>query len=470
MNKKTILTWLIIAMIAVSGCGSGAPTGPTATESPVTESPQTEVPANGEPAASIEGELQAILAYTLPVTDNPENWTIPIRVAPFKAIKDYQYKFPEDWPQDAGTPVEVGVVEIGPGPEKQGTYLAAIDIVSAGDTVPGLLASTTNADVFLVFFQRTTQKLNPARGEEATIEAFKTLPPPPDVAVAIRSDSLCFVVKTNNDPPYIRYCSEPKSMLSVKDNFASQYASVQSSMNGAIELLMGGGNFEPGFAAVQTEQIISEMEDPSRLEGCGEQILNPAQVIQPPEPTPTKDSMTFEFEPPQDAAVPDQPKPSLAFSQSDTLLPENLAVLQAACGSDITVAPVTLDYFQEKYQSLAPPASSRLFMVSLLAPAFLQAGTSPITVAAVQIHQPIDTSLGTVFPGNYRLDYWFNAGGEFYAATITGTLTNGTPVTNQPVPAVPATFVNEDDTEQPGAQISTCRIFGRCTFFQSSCS
>lgn len=465
MNKKTILTWLITAMmIAASGCGGVTPTGPTATEPPVTEAPTA-----GEPAASIEGDLQEILAFTLPAADNPETWTIPIRVAPFKAIKEYQYKFPDKWPQDAATPFEVGVVEIGPGPEKQGTYLVAIDITSAGGTVPGLLASTTDTDVYLVSFERIAQKLNPARGEEAKIEAFKALNPPPDVAVAIRSDSVCFVVKTDNDPPYLRYCSEPGSMLSVKDNFASQYEGVQGSIAGAIKLLMESSNFASDVP-VQTDQLISEMEDPSRLEGCGEQILNPAQAIQAPEPTPTEDSMTFKFEPPQDATVPDQPKPSLAFSQSDTLLAENLAILQAACGSDITVAPVTLDYFNDKYKSLVPPTSSRFIMASLVAPVFLQASPPPITAAVVQIHQPIDTSLGTVFPGNYRLDYWFNATGEFYAATISGALTDGTPVTNQPVPAVPATFINADDTEQPGAQISTCRIFGRCTFFQSSCS
>jgi len=69
------------------------------------------------------------------------------------------------------------------------------------------------------------------------------------------------------------------------------------------------------------------------------------------------------------------------------------------------------------------------------------------------------------------MDYWYDGTGEFYAATITGVLKeDGTVVTDQQVPAVPATFVNEDETEQPGAQISACRIFGICVFFQKTCS
>jgi hypothetical protein len=173
---------------------------------------------------------------------------------------------------------------------------------------------------------------------------------------------------------------------------------------------------------------------------------------------------------PNAPAIPMDEKPSLAWESTATPTGDALIATQQKCGSDISLAPVTDAYFKEKYGSIPVPAGNRFTMASLLRPAFQPINTS-IPVAIVLIHQRIDTSLGPVFPGNYQLNYWYDAGGNFYAATITGVLTdNGGTVTDQQVPAIPATFVNEDGTQQPGSQISACRIFGICTFFQKSCS
>jgi len=449
MKKNSILTWLTLAVVlAVSSCGSVTPVIPPAAQAPAADA------------------LKEVVAYTLPASTPAKDWTIPLRAAPLKEIQKYPSdKFPEGWPQGTPTPFEVGVAEIGAGAKYAGNYVVAIDIDTEADTVSGLLASTTDANVYLVKFQRIPQVVNPERGKDAKIPAFQSLPDPPSVGLAIRADSLCFVVETKQNDPgsYFRFCSTDP-ILSVRDNFSSQYQLLQDSIQKVAD---GVG---VSTSDLDLDQIISEMENPTHIENCGEQLLNPAKAIAPPEPTATPDSMKFNFEPPADAAVPGTPKPSLSFSEGGTPAPESAALFQASCGSDITVASVTLDYFDQQYKSLPAPTGSRPFMFSLLAP-FFQGGPTPITVAVVQILQPVDTVLGTVFPGNYRLDYWFNPGNVFYAATITGTLaSNNAAVTNQPVPAVPATFVNTNGSEQGGAQISTCRIFGRCTFFQSSCS
>jgi hypothetical protein len=47
--------------------------------------------------------------------------------------------------------------------------------------------------------------------------------------------------------------------------------------------------------------------------------------------------------------------------------------------------------------------------------------------------------------------------------------TNVFDVIDQQAPAVPATFLNADGSDLAGAQISACRIFRRCAFFQRGC-
>jgi hypothetical protein len=167
------------------------------------------------------------------------------------------------------------------------------------------------------------------------------------------------------------------------------------------------------------------MEDPTRLEICGEAIA--------------------------------------------ALAGKDLDALRETCGSDITVAPLNVEMREVGFSR----PISQFVVASMLGITMRQADASPREVAVVVIHQPIETSMGIVERGEYRMDYWFDANGIFFAATISGAAIdengNETEVVNQQVPAVPATFVNEDGSAQAGAQISACRIFGRCSFFQKTC-
>ena len=370
---------------------------------------------------SVSGIGEQSIAFTFP--GNSTDWTISIKVAPFAEIS---INF------EGLTPV--GLVEIGAsGQTEPGIYEVKIAVGSIGNEVSGLLSSINTTTEYPVIFQGVVQKLNPARNELAYKE-FNELNseanPPPDNSAAISADGVCFVVKTdipNDDPDegevYIRYCSQPDSVLSVKKNFASQYEILEASIKEAAAAF-------PDLP-IQSDQTISEIEDPVQLEHCNEQIKELATA------TPTETT--------QEAPL-------------------------TACSSDITIAPVPQEYFDaQKAKSPSALAGSGFLLAPALASVFQQDNGSPISVAVVQVLEPIETSLSTVEPGTYRMDYWFDANGVFYAATITGTKDAGGEVINQQVPAVPATFVNADDTEQPGAQISACRIFGRCSFFQKTC-
>ena len=92
-----------------------------------------------------------------------------------------------------------------------------------------------------------------------------------------------------------------------------------------------------------------------------------------------------------------------------------------------------------------------------------------IEMGILKVLQPITVSNGILQPGDYIIDYWFNTDGVFYAATITGFTADNTPVTNQQVPAVPASWVNADGTLMTGTDISACRFVGWCLIRQDSC-
>jgi hypothetical protein len=122
------------------------------------------------------------------------------------------------------------------------------------------------------------------------------------------------------------------------------------------------------------------------------------------------------------------------------------------CTSDIIVAPLLS--FSE-----GPSVKSHVAVVKVLKP--IQVITDQGTFPSIQ-------------PGEYIMDYWFDSAGVFYAAMVSGYLeanTTGTTfdVVNQQAPAVPALFVNADGSDLTGAQISACRIFRRCGFFQREC-
>jgi hypothetical protein len=100
------------------------------------------------------------------------------------------------------------------------------------------------------------------------------------------------------------------------------------------------------------------------------------------------------------------------------------------------------------------------------------------SAGVVQVLREIDTDPDNVHevgsdiiqPGFYTMTYYY-LDGVFQSAKISGISdTTGDNVTEQEVPAVPATVINGDDTMLQGAEVSSCRIFNICTFFQRFCS
>jgi len=224
---------------------------------------------------------------------------------------------------------------------------------------------------------------------------------------------VCFVATTVDGP--IKYCSiasasDESSQLSVRDSFSSQYADLQD----LISPVAGQFGLED---VIQLDQIISMQEDVQHIQDCAS------------------------------------------------------ALTQQACGADVVVAPVSEQSFEQQYNEKFGGSDEddeddddedSGDQASLQPTAF--------AVGVIKVLRPVDTSGGTVQPGDYRIDYWFDANGVFYAATLTGVTTANNQVTNQQIPAVPASLINaQNNPQQPPTQISACRIFRRCTFFQSSC-
>jgi hypothetical protein len=442
MNKKVVFTWLILlSMLVVSSCGGGATATlpPIQTEPPIPEDPTevptevpteapTEPPAEANPpespliptedkpplsfSPSADASLQPVIGYTLPA--GTPDWTVPLKAAAFIEIT----------PGEPGTKTRVGMVEIGgKDPAITGVYEVWIDLTS-GD---GELVPVTAESLQPVTFLRTDQVVNEARSQPPYSE-FTELADPPTSASAISANGVCFVVKTDEEPAYVRYCSKEDSILSVRANFSEQYASVEASIQEVAAELPAELQ-----DAILYDEIISEMEDPQHLNDCRAQMEELAGAEQ--------------------------------TEETEQALQEN-------CSSDIAVAPLKAEIPVETASgNLFSQADGRFLFASVLSFLFWQAEPPARTVAVVQVLNPIQTGGTTISAGSYRLDYWYEADGTtFHSATITGVTPEVSQVINQQIPAVPATFVNVDGTEPPGAQISVCRIFGICTFFQKSCS
>jgi hypothetical protein len=136
---------------------------------------------------------------------------------------------------------------------------------------------------------------------------------------------------------------------------------------------------------------------------------------------------------------------------------------QTACASDIILAPVTSEYFDEKFEDLLEEDDE----LPLDAPV-------SIDMAALRVLQPIQiitknpAGIVSIQPGDYQVDYWFDVNGVFYAATITGLTTDNTVVINQQIPGVPALFISAGGMPEPNAEISACRAFRRCILWECS--
>jgi hypothetical protein len=381
----------------------------------------------------------------------------------------------------------VGIVEVrGAGQFDPGVYQVSIDLNTSEPSVAGLLSPIAGTEPQPIQFRRTPQILNPERFDSA-YEEFTTLEEPPDTAVAISADSLCFVIKTEapltvqtQEPVYVRFCTEPGSPLSVRTTFADQYNQLEQLVDQTAERLEMQD-------VVQADQAISEMEYSENLENCAAGIQQSAPNTPAGEPILTVSPIA------ETAAVspavqlsPTVETPTAETPTQESPIPGSTESVGGACSSDITVAPVTRAYFDEQLETQSPPATgtTRLFSFASFSMSAFQAQRFSVDVAVVRVHKEIVTSLGSVAPGEYKLQYWYqgkNAAGQdiFYAATITGFKLNPQgnrigDVVNQPVPAVPSTFVDDPNTTvvepEATAQISACRIFRRCTFFQRTCT
>lgn len=95
----------------------------------------------------------------------------------------------------------------------------------------------------------------------------------------------------------------------------------------------------------------------------------------------------------------------------------------------------------------------------------------PVTAGVLRIFQPlmIPGIEGSVEPGYYTLDYWFEPGGAFIGATISGQTEEEQPVNDQQIPAIPALFLNERNGDETIAQISALKFRRWCCLWQSNC-
>lgn len=286
------------------------------------------------------------------------------------------------------------------------------------ETVEGMLVSQTGNSTFTITFERIPQTLNPEREEFS--EEFEDLGAPPESGASISAESVCFVV---NDSTVVaqspmRYCSIAGSDTTI-------------AFHGSTGLLSP-------FLAMQLASPVSVRDSfPQQYNELQEEIVTTAERLDYTSADIQLDLIMSTIEDP------------------DRLRACADALTRETCGSDIIVAPLIPTHFIEGAGVTSPIA-----VVKVLLP--------------IQVLDDTGTVLDIIQPGDYRMDYWFNEDGLFFAATLTGFTTgnhtNSPDVINQQAPGVPATFINADGSDLPGAHISACRIFRRCAFFQRECN
>jgi hypothetical protein len=299
-------------------------------------------------------------------------------------------------------------------------YTVRINVTSTDSTVPGTLVAVNGTDEIDVTFERIPETINPERtGSSVDYEEFRITGSLPPSAATISANSVCFVINqtavVSSGPT--RYCSSDTS---------SAFLSSSAPLINLGSPLSVAASFPVQYADLQNRinaaaarisytspldmsQILSTIEDAQRIRDC-------------------------------------------ANARGD-------AAIKAACSSDIIVAPATQAHLQQQLDNVLG--------VSLSAP-------TPIDVGIVRVLKkiviPTITPAGsvTIQPGDYRLDYWFNVNGAFYAATLTGLDADDNPVINEQAPALPAIFIDAAGEQQPLAQITSCRISRWC-FFEGGC-
>jgi hypothetical protein len=163
------------------------------------------------------------------------------------------------------------------------------------------------------------------------------------------------------------------------------------------------------------------------------------------------------------------------------------SLTQEACSSDVIAAPVKEQYFKRQFSahfggnggndghdgddddddkddqdSTSSSHSSPFLFASLSVTESLFQPDSPVAIesAVVKVLKPIELpSGGTVQPGDYVMHFWFDSNAVFYAATLTGVTTDNVVITNQQIPALPATFIDKrNGLKQPSSQISAWKV------------
>ncbi|MBP1702843.1 MAG: LysM domain [Chloroflexi bacterium] len=458
-----------------------------------------------------------VLGFTFP------NGMIAIKAAPYQA--------PHNPDLDEGlTPV--GRVEIGEGGSNPGTYDVNLDIEGTTQCVSGELrpVESDGSNPLLVRFVRIPLVPNPERvnSSKPSWPPIIEEEVPVDSYAGITADGVCFVLKSGES--YYRYCSEPGSDLSAKKNEA-QYNELVVSIRTTAEIfgLQNDLEYSQTISTLEDSGHINECFESQKPGGrggisngetaCDSDIIaapvtkeylmrTPGSADLPPfqslinNPTPEQNPC----EPP-----PPTPEPQEKTCKSPYIVRYNEWVWKIArrCNispyaiidangllppywlypGDVLILPRNAPPFPGRPQSNLGNSPFAFAWGSLpLSNALAsfawqdQSTTTPIsvTVGVVKVLREIDTdpqnrysdNKDIVKPGDYRLDYWFDGNQNFFAATISGFKYVDeviTQVTNQQIPAVPAAFINADGTEPVSAQISACRIFRRCVFFQRRC-
>lgn len=434
--------------------------------------------------------LGTIIGYNFPI--GAPDWTIPLRVGPFEDIT----------PVSSGKLTDVGMVELGVVPYSdlaadRRIYLVKIDLTSKKDTVKGMLVSTTSNEKIVVDFRRIPQIVNPER-TDSPYQVFRDLSVPTSGS-SIYSDGVCFIVKTPADTtsPGPRNLTSslsngngfqvrrvgvvveytPGQSITIQDRNGSQFPytlipspvilpphrvdelkvgayvtvvapnNVPGGKQRAVQIVVHG-NVPEGFPPSETEYTrYCSTDTPGSPLSVRDNFISPYAYLQNQM---SDAAQRFDL---QDDVQLDQIVSTIEDSQR--LIDCSNELTEEACGSDMTVAPLPLEDFLQKYNQM-------LGMLPLNAP-------MSIDIAVMKIHQPIQVSNGIIQPGDYRVGYWFDPSGVFYAATLTGFRQDDTPVINQQVPAVPAFWVNADGSMMDGANISACRLGDWCLIRQSSC-
>lgn len=408
VNGKHIAVGIVIHRGAPhSFAGPSGPTTPTPSPVPPPNNvPTGPVPPDFQPdidTFATNRPLSPIIGFTFPAGIDVGG-VVPVEAA---AFLDFQ------------PPASDGFSEVGMVAVSLDQFIVAIDVVSTSDIVAGQLISTTGPDVVDVNFRRIPQIVNPDRAN-ATYAEFQ-LDSAPDTTAAITPNSVCFVVSTAVDT-FTRYCSinetvgsqsvDPfakalplvvlqaanPSSLSVQDSFPAQYADLQNIIVAAAAHI--------GFQApLAIDQTLSTIQDAQRIQDCADAV--------------------------------------------------------GECTSDIVAAPVPLDYFEQQYNEKFGGDNGDDDDEEESATAASSSPPTPIALGVVSVLQPIEYSTGIVQPGDYRLDAWFDTNGVFFAATLTGLTTNDSPVVNQQIPAIPATFIDAVGNG-PAAEIDRFCIWRFC--------